>query len=382
MIDAECDRGVAGLAEHDWDAVVIGAGPAGSLTAGLLAERGRSVLLVEKSVFPRWKVCGACLGAAGVGVLERHGLMDDVRQQGARPVEMADLCWRGRRARVALRGMVTISRNAMDAALADRARERGAAVAFGVRADASPGGRVRLSGRDGGCEVRARVVVQAGGLRAARGAGSGVRTGAWMGLGAVSDAGDDHSGGSLMMAVGARGYVGRVVTEGGVANWAAAVDPALVREMGSPAEAAASICARAGVEERPPCDGWFGTPTLTRRAPAVDGAVCRVGDAAGYVEPITGEGMSWALLGAEALAPIVDRSLASGHRPIAWIRVHGRLMRRRRWRCGAVARALRSPITMGSAMVLFGGLEAGRAGERLASGLVGGLIGAGNGRRA
>jgi len=40
------------------DALVIGAGPAGSTAARLLAQAGWSVALVEKSVFPRRKVCG------------------------------------------------------------------------------------------------------------------------------------------------------------------------------------------------------------------------------------------------------------------------------------------------------------------------------------
>jgi flavin-dependent dehydrogenase len=40
------------------DVIVVGAGPAGSTAATLLARAGVDVLLVEKSVFPRDKVCG------------------------------------------------------------------------------------------------------------------------------------------------------------------------------------------------------------------------------------------------------------------------------------------------------------------------------------
>ncbi|HSG47467.1 MAG TPA: FAD-dependent monooxygenase, partial [Longimicrobiales bacterium] len=57
-----------------WDAVVVGAGPAGALTAALAARRGLATLLVERSAFPRWKVCGACLNPAGVAVLRWAGL--------------------------------------------------------------------------------------------------------------------------------------------------------------------------------------------------------------------------------------------------------------------------------------------------------------------
>jgi flavin-dependent dehydrogenase len=43
-----------------WDAVVIGAGPAGAMAARELALLGGRILLVERKRFPRWKICGAC----------------------------------------------------------------------------------------------------------------------------------------------------------------------------------------------------------------------------------------------------------------------------------------------------------------------------------
>ena len=57
----------------DWDAVVIGAGPAGSFAASLLARSGRRTLLVERATFPRTKVCGGCLAPAGVEALGNAG---------------------------------------------------------------------------------------------------------------------------------------------------------------------------------------------------------------------------------------------------------------------------------------------------------------------
>jgi flavin-dependent dehydrogenase len=44
--------------QDDFDAIVVGAGPAGSATAYHLAKAGRRVLLLEKSAFPRDKICG------------------------------------------------------------------------------------------------------------------------------------------------------------------------------------------------------------------------------------------------------------------------------------------------------------------------------------
>ena len=44
--------------DGDADVIVVGAGPAGASTAHHLAQNGHSVILLEKSTFPRDKVCG------------------------------------------------------------------------------------------------------------------------------------------------------------------------------------------------------------------------------------------------------------------------------------------------------------------------------------
>jgi len=56
--------------ERDWDVLVIGAGPGGSATAGLLAQSGHSVLVLEREHFPRFHI-GASLLPAGLGVMLR-----------------------------------------------------------------------------------------------------------------------------------------------------------------------------------------------------------------------------------------------------------------------------------------------------------------------
>ena len=53
-------------ANQVWDAAVIGAGPAGSVTARLLAQRGLKTLLIDRAHFPRVKVCGSCLNRAAL----------------------------------------------------------------------------------------------------------------------------------------------------------------------------------------------------------------------------------------------------------------------------------------------------------------------------
>jgi len=57
-----------------FDAIVIGAGPAGSTAAILLARAGWSVALVEKQRFPRRKVCGECLAASNLPLLQALGI--------------------------------------------------------------------------------------------------------------------------------------------------------------------------------------------------------------------------------------------------------------------------------------------------------------------
>lgn len=57
----------------DFDAIIVGAGPAGSSAAILLAQAGWSVALVEKQRFPRRKVCGECLAASNLPLLAALG---------------------------------------------------------------------------------------------------------------------------------------------------------------------------------------------------------------------------------------------------------------------------------------------------------------------
>ncbi|MHB8569441.1 MAG: FAD-dependent oxidoreductase [Metallibacterium sp.] len=58
----------------DYDAIIVGAGPAGSTAAILLAQAGWSVAVIEKSTFPRRKVCGECVAATNLSLLDRLGI--------------------------------------------------------------------------------------------------------------------------------------------------------------------------------------------------------------------------------------------------------------------------------------------------------------------
>jgi flavin-dependent dehydrogenase len=68
------------------EVVVVGAGPAGSATAILMAERGWPVLLLDKAEFPRPKICGEYLSPEGARLLDRLSVLKDVDAAGAQPL--------------------------------------------------------------------------------------------------------------------------------------------------------------------------------------------------------------------------------------------------------------------------------------------------------
>src|SRR3954447_13079786 len=112
------------------DAVVIGAGPAGSLAALLLARGGWDVTLIEQHPFPRDKVCGECLSALGLDVLRRAGLLDTFRNETPTTLTQASLhAATGESATLPLPSeMWGLSRACLDLRLLDAARAAGALV--------------------------------------------------------------------------------------------------------------------------------------------------------------------------------------------------------------------------------------------------------------
>jgi flavin-dependent dehydrogenase len=308
-----------------WDVAIVGAGPAGALAARETARRGAGVLLVDQASFPRWKVCGCCLNGRALGALEAAGLGGLAKARRAVPLEAIALTAGGRSARVALSGSVALSRETFDAALVGEAMRAGAAFLPQTRAalppeDAGAPGDIRLLELVQGPAttiVRTRCVLAADGLGGKLLARAGVsaapsapgsRIGAGTGL---TEAPAFYRPGIVYMACGEHGYAGLVRLEDGRLDVAAALDASRVRACGGPGQAVVPLLAEAGWPIIPSLEtaAWRGTAALTRRARRCAARRLFVlGDAAGYVEPFTGEGMAWALASALALAPLAVRA--------------------------------------------------------------------------
>jgi 2-polyprenyl-6-methoxyphenol hydroxylase-like FAD-dependent oxidoreductase len=68
------------------DVLIIGAGPAGSASGYWLARQGFRVMLVDRAGFPRDKACSEYLGPGAADLLERLGVLERLRRDGAAPL--------------------------------------------------------------------------------------------------------------------------------------------------------------------------------------------------------------------------------------------------------------------------------------------------------
>jgi flavin-dependent dehydrogenase len=356
---------LAGAAGRTWDAIVVGAGPAGAISAFSAARSGAATLLVERKSFPRAKTCGGCLNASAVALLDSLALGEIARACGL-PINHLWLGLRKGQARIPLPGGIAIPRTHLDAALVRCAREAGAVFLPETRAvlgDEADGCReVTLIRHERAQVARGRSVVLASGLG---GAALGhtelfstrVARGSRIGAGCVVDRfPDEYVVGRISMGVGRSGYVGLTRTIDGLAI-ASATDAGFLKSSGGPARAAAAILEEAGFPPVPSMleAEWMGTLPLTRSTrPVAASRVFLVGDAAGYVEPFTGQGMAIALQSAVALAPYVSQAIRGWSPAIAraWSRDHRGLVRSRFWPAALVAQIARNPCLARAAFAL------------------------------
>jgi flavin-dependent dehydrogenase len=352
-------------AREAWDAVVIGAGPAGAVAARLLAMGGARVLLVDRKAFPRYKVCGACWSASGLELLQAIGAGERIKALGGVRLLTCHMRSPAGDLRVPMPKGLAVSRAAMDAALVQHAVEAGACFQANVRAVVGPATKhvrlVSLLSERG--ESSAPLTLEAGVVIAADGLGhpslcelpefaqradQGSRLGAGCKIFEFPEA---YEAGTIHMGVGRYGYVGLVVVETGALNVAAALAPALVRRQGSLAKAAATVLGEARCPAIPSLAAaeWCGTPLLTRREARLAGArLFLLGDAAGYADPFTGEGMTWAVLGACAVQPLAQQAWRDWRPQLVheWTAMCRQLIGRRQMVCRIISGLLRSPLAV------------------------------------
>lgn len=149
------------------DAVVVGAGPAGLAFAAAAAARGLDVTVLEKREGPLDKACGEGVLPAGRRALERLGALALVEAAGAVPIEALRWCDDDRSLAVKLPGPggLGIRRTGLSAALRARALAAGAEVRTGVEVlDHRRAADRIVAVLAGGGELPARVLVAADGL--------------------------------------------------------------------------------------------------------------------------------------------------------------------------------------------------------------------------
>lgn len=329
-----------------WDAVVVGAGPAGSAVALAMARNGAAVLVLDRATFPRDKPCSEYLSPAATPLLERLDpdlvpaieRADPGRLYGMRIVAPDGQATVGRFSRLpgfrsARPYGFAVSRTVLDTLLLHGAERAGAVIEEGAQVEellydqgAVGGVVVRASGGRPSSAIRARVVVGADGLRSIVARRLGLRrrgapervafTAHVRGVADMGDVGEMH--------VGPRGegYVGLGPIGGGVTTMALVLPAAVAR---SRAAALRNTAALIGAAERfPALRGRFGAARAvrevlaigpfaqwSRRSVAPGGGALLVGDAADFFDPFTGQGLFSALRGAELAAATICGALVT-----------------------------------------------------------------------
>lgn len=309
------------------EVVVVGGGPAGSAVAMRLARAGHDVLLLDRAEFPRRKPCGECVNPAGVAALRDLGMLDAVEAAG--PAHLAGWRLRGEGG-AGFDGKFTaplhalgIPRTVLDTLLLDGARAAGVEVRTGTRVadllregDGAAG--VRAVGPDGeAVDVHARLVIGADGLRSVVVRRLGLlRRGPRLRKVALAAhvRGIDSLGGCGELHLSTDGCAGVADVGDGTANvTVVAYGDEAARVRGDTSgyfDAALHGYGFVDAErtEEVMATGPFDWPVRS----AISAGAVLVGDAAGYYDPFTGQGIYRALHGAEMAAEVCRAALRKG----------------------------------------------------------------------
>ena len=353
------------------DVLIAGAGPAGAIAGLVLARAGVRVTLVDRASFPRDKLCGDTINPGALGILRRLGLdgaldgalaVDGMVVTGEGGVRVSAEYGDGQSGRA-------LPRRLLDARLLEAAAAAGARVEEGVLVkgpllieDGSVGGLI-LKSRSGRTEPRhSTVTIAADGAhsRVARGlrlARTPVAPRRWA-IGALFDVVGDSGPGTRAvfgeMHVRKHCYIGVAPLPGGVTNaCVVSADPGFLKRRDCLTEtlrrdpATASRFAAARMVSRAVT---LGPLALDASAAGTQGLLL-AGDAAGFIDPMTGDGLRFALRGAELAAMEALRVLDEG-----WRGAHVRRAAARRaefrvkWRFNRALRAVAaSPLAVRAA---------------------------------
>jgi len=372
------------VSRNRFDVLVVGAGPAGSIAALVLARAGASVALLDKAQFPRDKACGDFIGPRGLQVLadlgipERHGLdVGDMVVVGPTGRRVVLPCFNG----VTYPGRArAMTRSVFDDALRTAALDAGA-IALTGRAESPLWSEGNIDGftvGDGdGDELRADFVIGADGATSHVAHSAGLVEGSRVLWGfAVRCYVDQHVDlPAITLWEPTRwhafpGYGWIFPSPGGIANIGIGIGTLAHRQTGAGAVRALpayldhlvklGLVDRAAVTPLPRRLGGWLKMGMVGTTPAA-GRVLLVGDAAGLVNPLQGEGIAQAMTSGRSAAESILNSpghaatryrdnLARVHLPYQRITAAGQAALVGRPRAiAAVGRMLTAPV-LGSAL--------------------------------
>ncbi len=300
--------------KHNFDVAVIGAGPAGATLAYELAQKGMEVLLLEKEKFPRYKRCAGGISARAAELLDYD--ISSVVEDGIHDVKFAyhsGKPWVGHDDQVLL---YTVMRDRFDALLVNRAERAGAVFIDKQKVtdvDMS-GDRVKVSAADNA--FLARFVAGADGVYSSVARHLGIKRStdyvAAIGAELVGPREDmARWNGQVCMDFG---YV-----SGGYA-WVFPKTDHISVGVGCSASRAKSLRRAYGSFIRSlhidhyttaRCGSWL-IPTWRGDSMLWQSRALLLGDAAGLVDPLTGEGIYDAVLSARLAASVLEDCLTCG----------------------------------------------------------------------